>query len=151
MYPVHLRNFCKTKFECITVAARRMSDAPADTGGDRLTNILLKAVDARPRPRPKFSPEESKKHYDIGRNYVIGSFQRHNEIMHDLACKMKLKSHAIKMMPRSTDEKMGYLRREAIKIDSSRASLPPMYRPIPLDTPPVPGYQASKYIVEKNV
>lgn len=149
MYTFHLQNLVKSK--SISSAVRRMSEAPVDTGGDRLTNVLIKAVDARPRPRPKFSPEELKKNYDIGRSYVIGCFQRHNEIMHDLACKMKMKSHAIKMMPRSTDEKMGYLRREAMTIDSSQSSLPPMYRPIPLDTPPVPGYQASNYIIEKNV
>jgi hypothetical protein len=128
-----------------------MSEAPVDTGGDRLTNILIRAIDSKPRPRPKLSPEEAKKNYEIGRNYVIGRFQRHNEVMHDLACKMKMKSHAIKMMPRSTDETLGYLRKEALKIDSSRSSMPPLYRPIPLDTPPVPGYDASKYILEDDV
>lgn len=135
----------------LTWTVRCMSEAPPDTGGDRLTNILIRAIDSKPRPRPKLSPEEAKKNYEIGRNYVIGRFQRHNEVMHDLACKMKMKSHAIKMMPRSTDETLGYLRKEALKIDSSRSSMPPLYRPIPLDTPPVPGYDASKYILEDDV
>lgn len=146
-----IRGQIQCRKNALASTVRCMSEAPGDSGGDRLTNILIRAIDSKPRPRPKFSPEEAKKHNDIGRNYVIGRFQRHNEVMHDLACKMKMKSHAIKMMPRSTDEQLSYLRRESLKIDSSRSSMPPLYRPIPLDTPPVPGYDASKYILKDDV
>lgn len=71
----------------------------------------------------------------------------HNDIHHDLACKIRLKEHAIRMMPRNTDE-LGYLRTEALKIDSSPESMPPLYRSIPFDTPPIEGYDASQFLDE---
>lgn len=130
------------------IASRFFSDA-SDEKGDRLTNILIRAIDARPRPRPKFSPEEYAKHYEYGRNYVIGRFQVHNEINHDLACKIRLKEHAIRMMPR-TGDKLGYLREKALEVDGSEEGMPPMYRPIPLDTPPVEGYDVSQYVAREE-
>jgi hypothetical protein len=51
------------------------------------------------------------------------------------------------MMPRNTDE-LGYLRTEALKIDSSPESMPPLYRSIPFDTPPIEGYDASQFLDE---
>lgn len=123
---------------------RSFSDS-GEEKGDRLTNILIRAINSRPRPRPKFTPEEYAKHYEYGRNYVIGRFQVHNEINHDLACKIRLKEHAIRMMPRR-DDKLGYLREKALEVDDDEDSMPPMYRPIPLDTPPVEGYDVSQFV-----
>jgi len=138
------------KISRIGIQTRLFSDASqAGQKGDRISAILARAVDSRPRPRPKLSSEEAAKNYNIGREYVIGKFQRHNEINHDLACKIRLKEHAIRMMPRNTDE-MGYLREEALKIDISEESMPPMYRPIPLDTPPIEGFNASDYIDKED-
>ena len=125
--------------------ARCFSEAPADSKGDRISNILVRAVDSIPRKRPKFSTEDAARNSEIGRNYVIGKFQAHNEIHHDLACKMRLKEHAIRMMPRLSDD-LGYLREEALKIDLHEDSMPPLFRPIPLDTPPIEGYDPSEFI-----
>lgn len=80
---------------------------------------------------------------------MIGRFQMHNEINHDLACKIRLKEHAIRMMPRKED-KMGYLREKALEVDDSEESMPPLYRPIPLDTPPVEGYDVSQFVTREE-
>ena len=81
---------------------------------DRLQSILVQAIDAKPQIPPKPSPEEAARRYKVGRQYVIGKFQKHNEIRHDLACKLKLKNWAIKMLPKASDEEYGYLREAAI-------------------------------------
>lgn len=130
------------------IPSRSFSDSGGEKG-DRLTNILIRAVNSRPRPRPKFTPEEYAKHYEYGRNYVIGRFQMHNEINHDLACKIRLKEHTIRMMPRK-DDKLGYLREKALEVDDSDESMPPMYRPIPVDTPPVEGYDVSQFVARED-
>ena len=94
----------------------------------------------------RLSPsEEAVKNHEIGRQYVIGKFQVHNEIRHDLACKMRLKEHAIRLMPRLSDE-LGYLREEALKIDVTEESMPPLFRSIPLDTPPIENFDPSEFI-----
>ena len=118
--------------------------------GDRISNLLIKAIDSQPRPRPKFSPEEQAKHYEIGRNYVIGNHQVHNELNHDLACKIRLKNHAITMMPRNTDEKLGYLKKHAMTVDMDEESMVPMYRTIPLDTPPIKDFNSRDYLEEEE-
>ena len=136
------------RIQRITHQTRYFSEAPPDAGkGDRLYNILVKAVDSQPRPRPDFSPEEAAKNSEIGRQYVIGRFKRHNEINHDLACKIRLKQHAIRMMPKLSDE-LGYLREEALKIDDTEESMPPLFRPIPLDTPPIEDFDPTQFIAK---
>lgn len=126
--------------------ARYFSEAaPGGGKGDRLHNILLRAADSRPRPRPKLLPKEIARNSEIGRQYVIGKFQLHNAIRHDLACKMRLKEHAIRMMPQISDE-MGYLREAALKIDTTEESMPPLHRSIPLDTPPIEDFDPSNFI-----
>ena len=76
--------------------------------------------------------------FEIGRQYVIGKFKRHNELNHDLTCKIKMKMFAVKMLPRGTRWK-----EEALKITDEG---PPLYRHIPLDTPPIPGYKVSDWV-----
>jgi len=127
----------------ITQQTRSFSEAPAENEkGDRLTNILMRAIDTYPRPRPQFSPEEAAKNNSIGKQYVIGKFQVHNAIHHDLACKIRLKEHAIRMMPR------GYLREQALEVDGSDESMPPLFRSIPLDTPPIEGFDPTLFMNE---
>lgn len=130
----------------IAGSLRSFSEAPEEsTKGDRITNILTKAIDSKPRPRPALSPEELTTNHEIGRNYVIGRFKVHNEIHHDLACKIRLKEHAIRMMPRNTDD-LAYLRTKALEIDGSIATMPPLYRSIPLDTPPIAGFNPAQFL-----
>mmetsp|Transcript_9307 Transcript_9307/g.13914 ORF Transcript_9307/g.13914 Transcript_9307/m.13914 type:complete len:150 (+) Transcript_9307:66-515(+) len=116
---------------------------------DRVKNILVAAIDAEPTPRPDFTKEDAAKHFEIGKNYVKGKFQVHNEIHHDLACKIRMKNHAINMFPRTTDE-LSYLRETALYIDDDDDTMPPLYRSIPLDTPPIDNFDATRYMSEKE-
>jgi hypothetical protein len=124
------------------------SDAKA---GDRLTNILIRVIDAKPR-EPKTPPtkEELQKRHEIGRNYVIGNFKKHNAIHHDLACKIKLKNHAIDMLPKKNDvgSNNGYLRDKAMEDSVEEEFMPPYYRPIAVDTPPIPNYDPNDFITD---
>jgi len=115
---------------------------------NKLTDVLIRLIDAQPRIPPKPSPEEAERRYNLGRNYVIGKFNQHNDLDHDLACKIKMKQHAIKLLPKANDEDFGYLKEAAMKIDMSEETVPPYHRPIAVYTPPIPGYDPSKYIEE---
>lgn len=123
-----------------TTKVKKKKKGKEKTGGhDRVLDTILRALDA---PFSKESPEpdeeEKARRFEIGRNYVIGMFELHNELNHDLACKMKMKRFAIKMLPRNSK-----LKEEALKIDKSG---PPLWRPIMADTPPIPGFDPSKFI-----
>lgn len=107
-------------------------------GHDRHLDLILRSLDAPSTSPPEPSPEQKQENYEIGRNYVIGMFERHNAHNHDLACKMKLKRFAIKMLPKNSR-----LKEEALKVDHST---PPLWRPIPADTPPIPNFDPSKFI-----
>jgi len=107
-------------------------------GHDRNLDVVLRALDAPITQRPEPSEEEKARNYEIGRNYNIGMYERHNAMNHDLACKMKMKTFAIKMLPRNSR-----LKEEALKVDNSA---PPLWRHIPTDTPPIPNFDPSKFI-----
>ena len=89
------------------------------------------------RVEGEISPEEKARRYQIGRNHVIGRFQQHNDLNHDLTCKIHLKKHAVKMLPRNSK-----LKEEAMKIDSEG---PPLWRHIAKWTPPIPGFNPSEF------
>ena len=118
--------------------------------GDRLTNILIRAIDAKPRTPPKPSKEEAEKRQKIARAYTIGSFKQHNEMQHDLACKLRMKNHAIDMLPKYDDEKLGYLKEAAMTVSIEKEFMPPYHRPIAVDTPPIPDFDPSKFMSEKD-
>lgn len=104
--------------------------------------LILAALDAPMRQEPTISEEERERRYQIGRNYVIGKFRQHNEIHHDLACKLQLKNHAIRMLPKNTK-----LREEALKIDESG---PPSWRHHPVWTPPIPGFDPTQFTMTEE-
>ena len=79
---------------------------------------------------------------------MIGKFKQHNELNHDLACKLKMKNHAIKLLPKANDEHFGYLKKAALTLDEDM--VPPYHRPIPVDTPPIPGFDPSKFMDDEN-
>ena len=117
---------------------------------DRMTKVLIDVIDAKPRKAAKPTKEEAERRHRIGRNYVIGNFKRHNEINHDLACKIKLKNHAIRLLPKKDDPKFGYLKMAAMEIDMGEDATPPYSRPIPMDTPPIPDFDPSRFMVEEE-
>jgi hypothetical protein len=65
-------------------------------------DFFSRCLNAKKAIEPPISEEEKLRRYNVGRNYVIGNFNLHNEIQHDLSCKMKLKTLAIQMLPRGT-------------------------------------------------
>jgi len=110
----------------------------------KITDILIKCADAPIESPPPASDEEMERRYQIGRNYVIGKFKEHNERNHDLACKIKMKQFAIKMLPRGTMWK-----EEALKISTGDDGGPPLWRRVAVDTPPIPGFNAADWIQDE--
>lgn len=110
--------------------------------GDKNLNLMLAALNAPERKEPPISEEERQRRHEIGRNYVIGRFRQHNDIDHDLTCKLYLKRHAIKMLPKGSK-----IQEEALKIDDSTV---PLWVNIPVWTPPIPGFDPKKFTGSKE-
>ena len=135
-----------------TVSTRHLSDAPKkrsrvkktkdksghDTSRSRDLEILLAALDAPSTKPPPVDDEEKARRERILKEYTIGKFKQHNKQNHDLSCKIKMKQHAIKMLPRHST-----LKEEALKIDDDG---PPLWRLIPQWTPPIPGFDPSQFV-----
>lgn len=108
-------------------------------GRDKYLELALASLDAPRLKEPPISAEEKARRYRIGRNYVIGRFEQHNELNHDLSCKMKLKNHAIKMLPKNNSK----LREEALKVDENDG--PPLWRLFATWTPPIPNFTPTQF------
>jgi hypothetical protein len=109
-----------------------------DSARSKDLELVLTSLDAPSREEPPISEEEKARRHEIGRNYGIGKFRRHNKIEHDLTCKMQMKKHAMKMLPRDSK-----LKEEAQKID---AEDPPMWRHLAMWTAPIKDFDASQFI-----
>lgn len=109
-----------------------------ESARSRELDLVLAALDAPSSKEPPIDDAEKARRYQIGRNYVIGSFERHNEIDHDLTCKIHIKQHALNMLPKGTK-----LREEALKTDTKS---PPLWRNLPVWTPPIPGFDPSQFV-----
>ena len=120
------------------------SDDPSIKGDPEL-QMVIRCLDTPQPPKPNLTDEQKSKHFEIGRNYVIGNFKQHNEIRHDLACKIKLKNHAKNLLPRNTMWK-----EEALKIDSNPDSFAPYWRPIPTDYPPISGFNVDEFLEKEK-
>jgi hypothetical protein len=152
------------------VSKKPASSAPGATGGGNVTSkktknetqkekdlrVMMASLDAPKGTEPNLplSEEEKSRRRDIGRRYVIGRFEQHNEIDHDLTCKLYMKNHAVKMLPRGNDRE-NKLRYEAMRIDDSTdgtgsgAEYPPLWRHIAMWTPPIKGFDPTKFL-KKN-
>ncbi len=115
-------------------------------GRDRMEELLTRGADAPSHEPPPASEEEMARRFEIGRNYVIGMFNQHNEIDHDISCKLRIKDHAVQMLPRNS-----YIKEEALKISDDDKAVPPLWRHIPSDTPPIPGFDPSEFILEEEL
>lgn len=104
--------------------------------------MVLDALNAPVTKPPPASKEEMERRFQVGRNYVIGSFERHNEWNHYLACKIRMKNHAIKMLPKNTA-----LRKAALEIDEEG---PPAWRRIPVWTPPIEGFDPDEFLEDSD-
>lgn len=143
-------------------ASKLEKSASAET---RIESLLIKAIDAPYLIPPKPSIEEAERRYNVGRNYVIGSFQRHNEMYHDLAVKIRMKRYALQLLPRETFDlgdvttttttvgsgdieqksKSVYAtwKSNALKINPNWG--PPDHRHVPMHTPPIEGFDVNLY------
>ena len=101
-----------------------------------LENIVA-ALDAPIRYEPTISAEEQERRRQIVRNYCIGRFEQHNVREHDLACKMKMKFHAVRMLPQNSK-----LKKAALDPDVED-EIP--NNGFPMWTPPIPGFNPEDY------
>jgi hypothetical protein len=113
-----------------------------DSARSKDLDLVLASLDASPREEPPISEEEKARRHQIGRNYVIGRFRRHNEIEHDLTCKLNMKKHAIKMLPKDSKLKV-----EALKVD---ADDPPLWRNLAMWTAPIKDFDPSQFIERED-
>lgn len=122
---------------------------------------MVLAIDAPYKKAPPASEEEMARRYEIGRKHVIGCWERHNTLNHDLAVKIRMKQYAVRALPKEgtlgditldlDGEKVsvyGRWRKEAFKIDEWNG--PPGHRPIPMYTPPIPGFDIEQYMNEDD-
>lgn len=125
---------------------KKRASADATGGRSKELNLILASLDAPTRKEGPISEAEKARRHEIGRNYVIGRFEQHNDIDHDLTCKLHLKKHAIRMLP-------PHLKESALKIttfDEDELSFPPSWRSIPVWTPPIPGFDPSEFRQEED-
>jgi hypothetical protein len=109
-----------------------------DPGGkSRDLDLMLASLDAPSKLEPQISQEEKDYRHQVGRDYGIGKFRQHNEIDHDLSCKIRMKQHAMNMLPKDTK-----LREQAMKIDFEG---PPRWKLIPVWTPPLPDFDPTEF------
>ncbi len=106
-------------------------DEPDDSR-DNTTDIIIRSLDAPIIYPPPPSEEEAKRRLAIGRAFNIGVMEMHNDREHDLSCKIKIKLHAIDMLPRNS-----ILKEKALETDFEG---PPMWRPIPKMYPPIENF-----------
>ena len=102
-----------------------------------LDNIVA-ALDAPIRYEPTISAEEQERRRQIVRDYCIGRFEQHNVREHDLACKMKVKFHAVRMLPQNSKLK------EAALNPDDEDEIPSMLG-FPMWTPPIPDFNPDDY------
>jgi hypothetical protein len=117
---------------------KKAKSVKEDSARSKDLDLVMASLDAPSREESPISEEEKARRYQIGRNYVIGRFRRHNEIEHDLTCKMQMKKHAMKMLPKDTK-----LKEEALKVD---ADDPPLWRNLAMWTAPIKDFDPSQFI-----
>lgn len=91
--PIIARSFAKQTDAAAKSKKSKTTAASSETGRDKDLELVLAALNAPQRVEPEVSPEEKARRYEVGRNYVIGRFEQHNEFHHDLACKIQMKKH----------------------------------------------------------
>ena len=117
--------------------------AGVDTAGQKNLRLVLDSLDAQYRQEEAISNEEKEHRAMVAKNYTIGRFRQHNEVDHDITCKLYLKQHAIKMM-KGIDP---MLIEEAMKVNNDQ---PPAWRDMPVWTPPIAGFDPDKYLKEEE-
>lgn len=107
-------------------------------GRDKQLDLVIRSLDAKKARPPPPDDEELARRNVMGRNYVIGRFEQHNALQHDLSCKIVMKQHAIKMLPRDSR-----IREQALNVNYGTTrmdaeAVPPLERHVPTEHPPRP-------------
>jgi len=105
-------------------------------------DVILAALDAPKVKPPSGNAEEKTRRDEIRKAYTIGQFRDHNDDNHDLTCKIKMKQHAMDMLPKNSK-----LKERALEIDTTS---PPRWRRIPAWTPPIPGFDPSRFTLTEE-
>jgi hypothetical protein len=126
----------------ISKVKKKEKKSAGDTGRSRDLEVLLACLDAPKVKPPPADEEEMARRERILKNYTIGKFQQHNQENHDLACKLKMKKHAINMLPKNSK-----LREKALQVDDT---MPPRWRKMPAWTPPIPGFDPSEFMIQED-
>jgi hypothetical protein len=110
----------------------KFDDGEEEGGRDKNFELIIRCLDAPIIHPPPPSKEEAARRYAVGRAHNIGMLELHNAREHDLSCKMRIKTHAISMLP-----KYSTLKAKALEPDDS---YPPMWRPLPKLFPPIENF-----------
>lgn len=113
-----------------------------ETSRPRDLEIVLAALDAPVTKPPPADEEEEARRERVRKAYTIGKFKQHNEENHFMNCKLRMKQHALKMLPRNSD-----LKKKALEIDDLG---PPRWRRIPAWTPPIPGFDPHQFTLTEE-
>jgi hypothetical protein len=124
--------------QAIRKVKKKEKKSKRETGRPRDLEIILASLDAIKTKEPKPSEEEEERRAEIRRAYTIGKFQQHNQENHELACKLRFKKHAMKMLPKDSQ-----LKKKAMEIDTAG---PPRWRNIPAWTPPIPNFKPKDFM-----
>lgn len=111
------------------------------SGRTRELELMLACIDAPKTKPPPADKEEMARREQVRKAYTIGKFKEHNEENHDLACKLKMKRHAINMLPKDSA-----LKEKALQMDDKDDNYPPRWRHIPAWTPPIKGFDPTAYM-----
>lgn len=130
------------KQRIVKVKKKKKESKTEKTGRSRDLQILMDCLDAPKVKPPPADEEEMKRRHSIQKNYTIGKFKQHNDENHDIACKMKIKKHAINMLPKGSA-----LKEKAFEINDE---FPPRWRTIPAWTPPIPGFNPAEYMITEE-
>lgn len=113
-----------------------------DASRPRDLELVLAALDAPITKPPVGDEEEQARRERIRKAYTIGKFQQHNQENHDLNCKLRMKQHALRMLPRNSE-----LKKKALEIDENG---PPRWRRIPAWTPPIPNFDPHQFAITEE-
>jgi hypothetical protein len=140
--PVPLKKQAKGKKKKGAAAEETIEDVGKESKSYKMVLAALNAPVTKPPPA---SEEEMKRRFEVGRNYVIGMFEEHNEMEHMLSCKIKMKNHAIAMLPRHSENPI--IRKAAMEVDDEG---PPSWRHIPVWTPPIKDFDPEEFAEEEE-
>jgi hypothetical protein len=136
------RHFSEEPKKALQKVKRKEKKSKGDGGRGRDLEVILAALDATSTKPPPPDEEEKARREQLLKNYTIGRFKQHNEENHDLNCKIRMKQHAIKMLPRDSK-----LREKALEIDDTA---PPRWRHIPAWTPPIPDFNPNVFTMTEE-